>query len=55
VGAASSSVLLPAWRRDELAAAAAASPHAAPAQLLVKPIVELDSSVAAPAGKRIGF
>lgn len=55
VGAAANSILLPAWRQQELQAAAAAAPNAAPAQLLVKPIVELDASVAAQPGKRIGF
>ena len=54
-GAASRSELLPGWRQAELQGAAAAAPDVAPAQLMVKPIVELDASVAAPAGKRIGF
>ncbi|KAI3433843.1 hypothetical protein D9Q98_003646 [Chlorella vulgaris] len=55
VGAADSSPLLPEWRRRELAAAAAGTRGAAVPQLLVKPIVELDESVAAQPGKRIGF
>lgn len=55
VGPASQSILLAAWRTAELAAAAAAAPALAPAQLYVKPIVELDDSVAAKPGKRIGF
>jgi hypothetical protein len=48
-------VLLPAWRQRELQAAADAAPATAPAQLLVKPILELDPSVEAKPGKRIGF
>ncbi|PSC67103.1 amino-acid N-acetyltransferase, partial [Micractinium conductrix] len=55
VGPAAHSALLPAWRGEELRGAAAAVPHLAPAQLYVKPIVELDASVAAQPGKRIGF
>lgn len=55
VGAAGQSELLPAWRKDEVAGEAAASPAAAAVQLYVKPIVELDDSVVAQPGKRIGF
>ena len=55
VGAAAQSPLLPEWRAGELEAAGAAAPAAAPAQLYVKPIVELDEAVAAKPGKRIGF
>ncbi|KAL4437093.1 hypothetical protein ABPG75_004232 [Micractinium tetrahymenae] len=55
VGAAARSILLPGWRSEELGAAAAAAPQLAPAQLYVKPIVDLDSSVDAQPGKRIGF
>ncbi len=55
VGAAARSPLLPGWRTEELGAAAAAAPRLAPAQLYVKPIVELDASVEAQPGKRIGF
>ena len=56
VGAAAASELLPAWRKEELAAAAAGlAAAAAPAQLWVKPIVELGDGVVAQPGKRIGF
>lgn len=55
VGAAASSELLPAWRKEQLAAEAAAEPDLAPAQLYVKPILELDAAIAAKPGKRIGF
>jgi hypothetical protein len=48
VGYAAESELLPLERRRQL-------PNNTPAQLYVKPIVELDASVNAPAGKRIGF
>ena len=48
VGDASESELLPLDRRRQL-------PSNTLAQLYVKPIVELDASVNAPAGKRIGF
>lgn len=55
VGTAARSALLPGWRAGEASAAAAAAPQLAPAQLYVKPIVELDESVDAQPGKRIGF
>lgn len=55
VGAAAQSELLPAWRKEQLAADAADAPEAAPAQLYVKPILELDDAIAAQPGKRIGF
>ena len=55
VGAAPQSELLPAWRQAELQEEAAEAPDLAPVQLYVKPIVELDESVEAQPGKRIGF
>lgn len=50
VGEAATSELLPLDRRRALPAGRGAA-----AQLYVKPILELDASVDAPAGKRIGF
>lgn len=55
VGAAARSELLPAWRKEQVAAAAEAAPGLAAAQLFVKPIVELPEAVDVQPGKRIGF
>jgi len=55
VGAAARSELLPDWRKEQLAEAAAAAPGLAPAQLFVKPILELPEAVDVQPGKRIGF